>query len=157
MPHLAYISIDLASPVAMMRMDITDLTFPDDSFDCILCYHVLEHIPDDSAAMRELRRVLKPNGWAILQSPVYRNRATTYEDSCIVHPVDRERAFGQSDHVRIYGADYFQRLEDAGFRVRMDPFVRTLDPVSIERYGLSAWEMIFICTKDPHIHRRSLC
>jgi len=151
MPHLDYTSIDLTSPAAMMRMNITDLTFPDDSFDCILCYHVLEHIPDDRAAMRELRRVLKSDGWAILQSPVHLNRATTYEDSRIVEPADRERAFGHRDHVRIYGIDYSQRLEEAAFRVRLDPFVHTLDPASIERYGLSAWEMIFFCTKNPHV------
>lgn len=119
----------------------------DNLFDVIICCHVLEHILDDVAAMRELCRVLKPGGLAFLQSPLDLKRVTTFEDSQCVTPEDRARAFGQSDHVRIYGLDYKDRLEKAGFTVRVDEYVKTLAPESIDRYGLAASESLYICTK----------
>lgn len=144
MPNLDYLSVDLESPLAMRRMDITRLDLPDASFDVIFCNHVFEHIPDDRAAMRELRRVLRPNGWAILQTPVDMNRATTDEDASISDPQERLRRFGQLDHVRVYGRDFFQRLEDSGWRVTADPFIQSLTAADVQRFGLMPEEKIII-------------
>ena len=105
---MEYVSADLDSPLAMANVDITDLPFDDESFDLILCSHVLEHVHDDRLAMRELRRVLKPDGWALLLVPI--SADVTFEDPSIVRPSDRLRLFGQADHVRRYGPDYVDRL-----------------------------------------------
>ncbi len=122
-------------------MNVLALPFPDRSFDWVICNHVLEHVHDDRAAMRELRRVLKPDGRAILQVPLSKNSAATVEDPSLTDPVQRERQFGQSDHLRIYGQDYPQRLEACGFQVQR---------VSIAaRYpgrGLLADEDLFLCS-----------
>ena len=147
LPNLDYLSVDIASPTAMVQMDITDMKFPEHQFDCILCYHVLEHIPDDRKAMQELFRVLKPGGWAILQSPIDSTRTTTLEDPSISTPEERERAFGQSDHVRVYGLDYKDRLGSAGFIVRVDSYVKQLPGVIVERYRLYGDEDIYFCVK----------
>ena len=148
MPNLDYFSADWASPRSRIKMDIRNITFEDNTFDVILTNHVLEHIPEDRKAMRELHRVLKPDGFAILQSPVNRNLATTYEDPSITSPADRKRVFGQEDHVRIYGLDYKDRLEECGFNVNADPFVQQLGPERIQQYVLPANEPIYYCTKD---------
>ncbi|MEK7873336.1 MAG: methyltransferase domain-containing protein, partial [Chloroflexota bacterium] len=126
LPNLDYLSVDIASPIAMVRMDITAIGCPRDQFDCILCYHVLEHVPDDRKALQELFRVLKPGGWAILQSPIDATRPKTFEDFSVTSPEERERVFGQSDHVRIYGLDYKDRLTSAGFIVRVDDYAKQL-------------------------------
>jgi SAM-dependent methyltransferase len=110
-----YLTADLSDRRAMVPMDITAIQFPDDTFDVIYCSHVLEHVPDDRQAMREFRRVLKPDGWAILLVPVTTER--TFEDPSVTNPADRWRLFGQEDHVRRYGPDYVDRLEEAGFDV----------------------------------------
>ncbi len=147
LPNLHYTSTDLASPLADMQMDITDIRFGDSSFDVILCNHVLEHIPDDRKAMAELYRVLKPGGWAILQVPLNMKSETTFEDPSITTPEERERVFGQHDHMRIYGRDYVQRLEAAGFQVKVDPYVRELDEALVRKYVLDRNEDVFYCMK----------
>lgn len=111
-----YLTADLFSPSAMVKMDITDIKYPDESFDVIICNHVLEHVPDDRKAMSELHRVLKKDGWAVLLVPVG-DRDTTYEDFSIKSKPARLKAFGQIDHVRMYGRDYVDRLRAAGFKV----------------------------------------
>jgi SAM-dependent methyltransferase len=131
----------------MLRMDITRISLTDNQFDCVICYHVLEHIPDDQKAMRELFRVLKPGGWAILQSPIDFNHDKTFEDPSIVSPDERERFFGQNDHVRIYGRDYKDRLEKAGFVVKVDDYVQQLGDSAIKKYGLMRDEKIHFCSK----------
>jgi SAM-dependent methyltransferase len=146
-PHLDYTSTDLGQPWTMIHCDLTDLPFPDNHFDCILCYHVLEHIPDDRQAMKELCRVLKFGGWAILQSPVDQNRATTYEDKSVTSPEDRRRLFGQEDHVRIYGRDYAARLEEAGFQITVDPFAQSLGPEKLRTCGLRNDECVYLGAK----------
>ena len=108
-----YISADLDPEIAMVAMDITDIKFPDDTFDAIVCNHVLEHIPDDRKALSELYRVMNKGGWGSLQVPM--KGETTYEDSSISTPEGREKHFGQDDHVRLYGSDFYQRLQDVGF------------------------------------------
>jgi predicted SAM-dependent methyltransferase len=145
--NLDYISADLLSPTAMVKMDITDIHLPDNQFDCIICYHVLEHILDDGKAMRELFRVLKPGGWAILQVPIDPNRDKTFEDPAVVSPKQRERIFGQYNHVRIYGLDYKDRLEATGFTVKVDNYVRQLPDDFVEKYALMKEEKIYLCSK----------
>ena len=99
------------------KVDITQIPFPEDHFDLILCNHVLEHVVDDNKAMKELFRVLKIGGYGIFQVPIDYNRHLTYEDSRISNPIDRERELGQFDHVRLYGKDYPEKLKNVGFRV----------------------------------------
>lgn len=112
-----YLTADLFNPNAMVKMDICDIQYPDNSFDAIYCSHVLEHVPDDQQAMREFCRILKTNGWAILNVPITREK--TFEDPSIVDPKERLKVFGQEDHVRCYGRDYFERLRDSGFDVEI--------------------------------------
>lgn len=145
--NLDYLSADISSPIAMTRMDITDIHLPDNQFDCIICYHVLEHIPDDRKAISELFGVLKHGGWAILQSPVDLNRDETFEDPDIVIAEERERVFGQKDHVRIYGKDYKCRLEEAGFLVKVDNYVHKLKDSKVREYALIGDEEIYLCFK----------
>ncbi len=143
--NIDYVSADISSPLAKVKMDITDIAALDNSFDAILCIHVLEHVVEDQKAMRELFRVLKPGGWAILQVPVLREK--TFEDPTVVLPEDRERIFGQKDHVRIYGRDYSERLEKAGFAVRVDSYSRSLGQSQVKKYCLFASEDTYFCTK----------
>lgn len=120
-PHIDYLTADLLDPTVMVKMDITDIQYEDETFDVVICNHVMEHIPDDLKAMREIHRVLKQDGWAILQTPLSANLEETYEDESITTAEGRLQAFGQEDHVRIYAAhDYPQRLTHAGFRI--EPF-----------------------------------
>ncbi|MCS6795987.1 MAG: methyltransferase domain-containing protein [Raineya sp.] len=149
LPNLKeYITADLESPWAKVKMDIHQMPFEANSFDVVFCNHVLEHVTDDFQALREIYRVLKPQGWAILQSPVDWNLAQTYEDKTITAPQEREKAFGQSDHLRLYGKDYAERIASVGFRVVVDDFVKTLSAEEIKRYALDANEMIFVAFKD---------
>ena len=130
----------------MVKMDITGIEYPDESFDVIYCSHVLEHVPDDRKAMREFHRVLKRDGWAILLVPI--NADATYEDASIVEPQDRLREFGQEDHVRIYGPDYVDRLTEAGFWVETMTPAELASPEDVVRMGLtSASGDIFYCTR----------
>ena len=149
LPNLHYISADIASPLAMVKMDITDIHFPDNTFDVILCSHVLEHIPDDRLAIRELFRVLKPGGWAILQVPIDMKRETTYEDPSITTAEGRKKHFGQEDHVRWYGNDFTQRLREGGFETEESNFSRQFDANTIAKYGL-IHDSIFIGKKLSH-------
>jgi SAM-dependent methyltransferase len=150
MDNLEYLSADIVSSIAMVKMDITDIKLADNQFDCIICYHVLEHIIDDTKAMKELFRVLKPGGWAIIQSPINHNDEKTYEDSRIILPEEREKYFGQKDHVRIYGSDYLKRLEKVGFIVKLDNYVKKLPVDAINKYGLDKNEYIVFCTKQEY-------
>ncbi len=133
-------------PKGTQNIDITAIDLEDNTFDAILCSHVLEHIPDDQRAMQELYRVLKPNGWAILQVPLDATRDTTYEDFSITDPTEREKAFGQHDHVRVYGNDYEKRLINAGFQVKRDKFAYQFSSAELFKYGLVP-EDVFFCTK----------
>lgn len=134
---LDYVTADLApSPLVQRRMDITSIPFPDESFDWLICSHVLEHVLDDGAAMSEIRRVLKPDGVALLQHPIDARRPTTYEDPSITDPADRSRVFGQCDHVRIYGQDFVGRLTKAGFDVTEVRYREQLPDEVVERCRL---------------------
>jgi predicted SAM-dependent methyltransferase len=146
--NINYLSADLNPENAMIKMDITNIQFPDNSFDAILCNHVLEHIPDDRKAMAELLRVLRPAGWAILQVPVSKVLEKTHEDFTITSPQEREKHFGQKDHVRIYGKDYISRLKEAGFTVENYNWSNEPDLENDKnRYGLNRDETVYYCTK----------
>lgn len=147
MPNINYLSIDLTSPLAMKHMDITALDLPDNFYDCVICYHVFEHIPDDRKAMREVLRVLKPGGWAILQVPIKKGLEKTHEGAHIQDPAERRRLFGQEDHVRYYGLDYKDRLSEEGFIVNVDNFAKTLTDEEVKKYRLIQDEEIYFCTK----------
>lgn len=142
-----YLSGDLFDEGAMEKMDITDIQHPDDSFDVIYCSHVLEHVPDDRRAMREFHRVLKPNGWAVLNVPV--EAEETIEDPSIEDPRERERLFGQSDHVRCYGPDYADRLREAGFGVEVIHKTDVFTDAEVVTNGLTNRRTgdIYYCTK----------
>jgi len=146
--NIEYVSIDISSPLAMIKMDLREIAFREDSFDAIVCYHVLEHVPEDNKALAELFRILKPGGWAMLQSPVDYQRNTTFEDPDVVDPKEREKLFGQSDHVRIYGKDYVDRLKNAGFVVIPDTYAAKLGDEISEKYGINRNEIIYFIQKE---------
>lgn len=128
-------------------VDITEIPFEDDSFDLIMCNHVLEHIPDEKKALRELYRVLKPKtGIAFLNVPMF-NTSTTLENPEYNTPELRFKYYGQHDHVRAYGLDYPQRLGEIGFSVQLFTFTDT-DEKTLKQYGLDIKEKIFLCRKD---------
>ncbi len=130
-------------------IDITDLEMKDDFYDIIVCNHVLEHIPNDIKAMKEIYRVLKPGGWAILQVPYSPVLDSTFEDENIVSKADRTKFFGQFDHVRIYGSDYVNRLEFVGFKVeRFNPKNESWGAAYIKKYALNPQEDLFIAHKS---------
>ena len=146
--HIEYISGDLnPSTNFNIRVDITYMNFEDNFFDVIICNHVLEHIKDDQKAMSELFRVLKPKGLAILQAPISKALKETYEDFTITNPEEREKYFGQKDHVRIYAKDYKQRLESAGFKVELYDIKHDLSIKEIEHLGINKEEILYVCHK----------
>lgn len=132
---IKYISGDLNPLVADRKIDITNINFENDYFDFIICNHVLEHIVDDQKAMRELFRVLKPEGFAILQVPISKKAKETFEDFSITSPEERKIYFGQKDHVRIYGKDYKERLESVGFKVNLYDIKNDLSIQDVKKYG----------------------
>lgn len=149
--NIDYLTADLNSPSVMVKMDITNIKYKNNSFDVIICNHVLEHIPDDRKAMSELYRVLKPRGWAIVQVPISLSLNKTYEDPTVATPGERAKVFGQSDHVRIYGKDYKERLEKIGFFVECYNFATEFDESTIykyHKYGLLEDENLYICSKQ---------
>ena len=147
MENLDYTTTDIESPIADVKADICNLPFPNDSFDLIICNHVLEHIEDDRRAMNELYRVMKLGGMGILQVPYEVERETTYEDPSITTKKDRKEAFGQYDHVRVYGKDFFKRLENTGFKVVQADYTKKLTDEQIERYCLNKGEIIPVVYK----------
>ncbi len=145
--NLDYTTSDLYSPLADVKADITNLPFPDESFDVIFCNHVLEHIPNDQKAMMELYRVMKKGGWGIFQIPQDLNRATTYEDFSITDPKERAKHFGQYDHVRVYGRDYESYLLSVGFEVDMIDYSQQITSELFEKYRLAKGELLPVCYK----------
>ena len=145
--NLTYTTTDLNSPIADVKADICDLPFKDNSFDFIICNHVLEHIPDDIKAMQELYRVLAPSGTAILQVPYDAKREITFEDNTITDQSERTRIFGQYDHLRVYGMDYFKKLSSIGFNVNALDYTSGISSDDIERYRLCKGELLPVCKK----------
>ncbi|MDQ0475796.1 MULTISPECIES: class I SAM-dependent methyltransferase [Chryseobacterium] len=147
MKNLNYTSADLYSPIVDVKADILDLPFEDESYDIVFCNHVLEHIGDDQKAMSELYRVMKKGGWGIFQVPMKNSLEKTYEDFSITDPKERQKHFGQYDHVRWYGMDYFDRLKKAGFDVDINFYSKKFSNEDRRRYGLTENEILPVVFK----------
>ncbi len=146
--NLEYITADIESPLAKVKMDLHDIPFEENTFDVIFCNHVLEHVDDDIQCLNEMKRVLRLGGWAILQIPFFFPLPkVTYEDKSITDPKEREKAFGQDDHVRMYGEDYADRLQSVGFEVVEEKILEELVPTERERFALPTKEIIYKVVK----------
>ena len=146
--HWEYTTTDLYSPLAEIKADLCELPFQDNYYDLILCNHVLEHIPEDQKAMQEMYRVLKPGGTLIAQVPLEENRTQTFEDNSITDKATRTEIFGQYDHVRIYGTDYYDRLKSVGFDAHAIDFLKKLTSQEKQKFALPYSEKIPIAIKN---------
>jgi SAM-dependent methyltransferase len=142
-----YVTGDLLRTDVDRQLSVEALPFEDASFDAIICNHVLEHVTDDRKALAELRRVLTPGGWALLQVPLDRDRAVTIEDPTETSARERRRRFGQHDHVRAYGRDYAERLRAGGFLLEPLEVRAQYDAHDLRRYGLDPDEVLHLCRK----------
>jgi SAM-dependent methyltransferase len=145
--HIDYITADLESPIADFHFDLHEIPFDENSFDMILCNHVLEHVVDDRKVLSEFFRVLRPGGFAILQVPQDSKRESTFEDPNITDAWQREKYFGQKDHLRVYGLDYPARLRESGFIVEERPVSEGFTPDLISRYRLAPDETLYVAIK----------
>ena len=145
--NLNYITSDLESPIADVKADICDLPFKENEFDIVFCNHVLEHISNDTKAMQELYRVLKPGGFGIFQIPQDLSKAITFEDNTITDRKERAKLFGQYDHVRVYGRDYFDKLRSIGFKVDEVDYTKKITLEKIEKFCLMQNEILPVCYK----------
>lgn len=148
MKNLDYLTADLISPWADVKMDVHDIPFEENTFDVVICNHVLEHVDDADKVMKEFYRVMKPGGWGIFQVPIDYNNSVTIEDRSVTDPRERERLYWQSDHLRLFGRDYGDKLTTAGFRVTESNFINEIDPKLVERYALDKNEIVYYCQKD---------
>lgn len=154
-PNIDYTPCDLNPEVyeyynimKISKVDVMDIPFPENTFDVVMCNHVLEHVDDYQVAMTELFRVMKKGGWGIFQVPQDYSLETTYEDKSIISPKEREKAFGQFDHVRLFGRDYKNLLAQAGFVVTEDDYVNSFSTEEIRRFGFLSNEFIYYCEKQ---------
>ena len=147
MNNLDYVTGDLISPWADVQMDVHDIPFEDDSFDVVICNHVLEHVDDAHKVMSEFYRVMKKGGWGIFQVPIDVNSLTTQEDKSITDPKERERLYWQSDHLRLFGLDYGEKLSKVGFKVTESDFINQLNPDLVDRFALPKDEIVYFCEK----------
>ncbi|MEJ6793324.1 MAG: methyltransferase domain-containing protein [Lacinutrix sp.] len=145
--NIEYTTTDLESPIADVKADICNLPFEDNSYDIILCNHVLEHIPDDTKAMQELYRVMKPGGYGIFQVPQDLSREKTFENHSITNKKERAKIFGQYDHVRVYGRDYFNKLRSISFKVKEVDYTLILSKEEVNKYCLAKGEIIPVVYK----------
>ena len=140
-----YVTADLESPLADMHFDVQQIPLEAESFDAIICNHIMEHVEDDGKALRELYRILRRGGWGVILSPVDLEREKTFEDDTITDPAERTRIFGQYDHRRIYGRDYAARLREAGFEVYDIDYKNELSKAEQELYALPADHLYIVC------------
>ena len=147
MENLQYITGDLVSPWADVKMDVHNIPFNDNEFDVVICNHVLEHVSDDKKVMKEFYRVMKKGGWGIFQVPIDKNNKQTIEDPNITNPKDREKLYWQSDHLRLYGLDYSKKLQKVGFKVTESNFINELEQELVNKYALPKDEIIYFCEK----------
>ena len=148
MKNLDYLTADLISPWADVKMDVHDIPFEENTFDVVICNHVLEHVDDADKVMKEFYRVMKSGGWGIFQVPIDYNNSATIEDRSVTDPRERERLYWQSDHLRLFGRDYGDKLTAAGFKVTESNFINEIDPKLVERYALDKNEIVYYCQKD---------
>ena len=140
-----YVTADLESPLADMHFDVQQIPLEAESFDAIICNHIMEHVEDDGKALRELYRIMRRGGWGVILSPVELEREKTFEDDTITDPAERTRIFGQYDHRRIYGRDYAARLREAGFEVYDIDYKNELSKAEQELYALPADHLYIVC------------
>lgn len=133
---------------SIKKVDITNISFDENYFDFIMCNHVLEHIPNDLKAMKEIYRVLKKGGCAIVQTPYSPNIKESFEDEIFTTENDRRKFFGQSDHVRIYGSDLFERLKSVGFKLDIISNSEIFTSEESKRYGINDKEELILVTKE---------
>ncbi len=141
-----YVTADLESPLADLHFDIQHIPLEDESFDVVICNHIMEHVEDDRLAMREILRIMRKGGWGVILSPVDLQRETTFEDDTITDEAERTRIFGQYDHRRIYGRDYAERLREAGFEVYECDYANLIPAKEKELYALTD-ELLYIVRK----------
>jgi SAM-dependent methyltransferase len=146
--NLKYITGDLVSPIADYHFDLHQIPFDENRFEVIFCNHVLEHVEDEIQCMRELHRVMKPGGWGIFQVPVDYSREETFQDPAIQSPEDREKYYWQKDHVRLFGKDYPQKLQSAGFRVEEILPTSLLSDEEVNKHRFQREEVLYVCHKD---------
>jgi hypothetical protein len=148
-----YRTADLKMKNVDEKVDITRMaTYNDNSLDCFICSHILEHVPDDTQAMRELFRILKPGGWGIVMTPILPGLDTSYEDFSKTAPEERLEHFGQRDHVRVYAkGDFIRRLENAGFAV-MQVGVDFFGADSMRRSGVNEKSCLYVLMKGTSNH-----
>lgn len=151
--NLNYKTADLESPWADIHLNIEEMPLEDSSFDVLMANHILEHVEHLDKALSEIYRVLKVGGWAILLSPINPKRETTYEDASITDPLEREKHFGQKDHVREFGKDYAQVLASAGFEVEESDFASTLSKEVLERMSLASEDVSNIVNHIFVVHK----
>jgi predicted SAM-dependent methyltransferase len=149
LPGVDYTTCDLDPAGVDVQVDITAMPFADESFDAIVCSHVLEHVPADAQAMAELYRVVRAGGWVMVMVPLDQTRERTYEDPALTSEADRLRAFGQEDHVRQYAPDIADRLRGAGFEVTPRAYADELGEEARRRYGLLSSDVVFRCARLP--------
>ena len=145
--NIEYVTADFKGENVTIRMDITNIPLDNNYFDVIICNHVLEHIEDDKKALMELYRILKPGGIAILQVPISFIMKQTFEDPTITTPEQREKEFGQHDHVRIYGMDYPEKIQSVGFDVETYSFREDKGVKRAKKFGVLEDEKLFIGKK----------
>jgi len=143
MNNLDYTTADLVSPLADVKIDVQAMPFENDSFDIVICNHVLEHVEDDIKAMKEIYRILRKGGFAIMQVPFSSSMERTHEDSSITDPRERERQFRQKDHLRLYGKDYTERVKKAGFVIRDKNYIEKVDDIMKQQYRLPEFEFMY--------------
>jgi SAM-dependent methyltransferase len=146
--NLDYTTADLESPLADLHFDLHDIPLEDNLYDFFICNHVLEHVEDDKKVLHEVLRILKPEGKALMQVPLDYERETTYEDTTITKPSDREKHFGQKDHLRVYGLDYPDRLRKQGFDVEEIDYSEMMGKEKLSRYRLDPRELLYLCSKQ---------
>ena len=146
--NIEYTSLDLNSPIADINADIKNMPFDNGSFDIVICNHVLEHIEEDDLALSEIYRVLKKGGFSILQIPLDKKQSTTYEDETIKSPELRKKHFGQYDHVRMYGMDFFNKLNDVGFESQPVYYSDRFSKIDKTKYGIENEDIIPLARKS---------
>ncbi|RZL97139.1 MAG: methyltransferase domain-containing protein, partial [Pedobacter sp.] len=134
-------------PSGTKHFDLLNPSMPHNSFDAIICNHVFQYIPDDKTAMQTVYDLIKPGGWGILQVPINGTRQDTYEDDTITDPIEREKAFGLTEHVRYYGLDYAEKLRSFGFKVLVDNYSAAFSDEEIYRYGFWKNDPVYYVTK----------